>query len=167
LLNWITLNLPILICLLVGMGLLVVELIIPGFGLPGGAGLALVVAALIMTWNAAGPLAALGVFIMIAALMGIAVAIVVRSTRGGRLSRSSLVLRDASTSAVKPEGGSDPDVVSIGREGRALTPLRPAGMADMEGERLNVVSEGEFIPKGARVVIERIEGARVVVKAAD
>ncbi|MDR1598898.1 MAG: hypothetical protein LBS11_03365 [Oscillospiraceae bacterium] len=166
-LNWITLNLPILICLIVGMGLLVVEMIIPGFGLPGIAGVVLQLIALYMTWNAAGPLAMLGVFLMVLALTGIAMAIVVRSTRRGKLSRSHFVLRDASTAATPPEGGTDPAVVAVGRVGKALTPLRPAGMVDIEGERLNVVSEGEFIPKDAPVVIERIEGTRVVVKPAD
>ncbi|MDR2657882.1 MAG: hypothetical protein LBB86_08675 [Oscillospiraceae bacterium] len=162
--NWISLNLPILICLIVGMGLLIVEMIIPGFGLPGTAGAALLIAALYMVWNVAGPLAALGVFLMILAAVGIAISVITRSTRHGRLSRSPLVLRDASTTATEPSGGTDLSVVKVGRAGKTLTPLRPAGMADVGGERLNVVSEGEFIAKDSPVIIERIEGTRIVVK---
>jgi membrane-bound ClpP family serine protease len=164
LLNWISLNLPILICLIVGMGLLVVEMCIPGFGLPGTAGVVLLIAALYMVWNAAGPLAALGVFLMILAAAGIAMSVIMRSARHGRLSRSPFVLRDESTTATEPSGGPDLSVVKVGRAGRTLTPLRPAGMADVEGERLNVVSEGEFIPKDSPVIIERVEGSRIVVK---
>ncbi|GHU68392.1 membrane protein [Clostridia bacterium] len=165
-LEWIILNLPILICLIIGMGLLVVEMIIPGFGLPGAAGLVLILVGVYMTWNAAGPLAALGVLLMMLALTGIAIAIVVRSTKSGKLSRSAFVLHDASTVATAPIGAARDEAASIiGRTGKALTPLRPAGMADMEGERLNVVSEGEFIPQGAAVIVERIEGSRIVVKA--
>lgn len=51
-----------------------------------------------------------------------------------------------------------------GKEGIALTPLRPAGSADIEGRRLDVVTEGEFISTGKRVKVIKVEGTRVVVK---
>ncbi|MCL6638487.1 MAG: hypothetical protein K6T80_02235 [Firmicutes bacterium] len=51
-----------------------------------------------------------------------------------------------------------------GKKGVALTPLRPAGAAEIEGQRLDVVTEGEFIPPGTRVKVVRVEGTRVLVK---
>ncbi|OPY57412.1 MAG: hypothetical protein A4E55_01679 [Pelotomaculum sp. PtaU1.Bin035] len=51
-----------------------------------------------------------------------------------------------------------------GKEGFALTPLRPAGLAEIDGERLDVVTEGEFIRAGIRVKVIKVEGTRVVVK---
>ncbi|NLI12411.1 MAG: hypothetical protein GX425_07260, partial [Peptococcaceae bacterium] len=51
-----------------------------------------------------------------------------------------------------------------GKEGVALTPLRPAGSAEVEGHRLDVVTEGEFIRTGQRVKVIKVEGTRVVVK---
>ncbi|MCG9969464.1 hypothetical protein L9W92_15750 [Pelotomaculum terephthalicicum JT] len=51
-----------------------------------------------------------------------------------------------------------------GKEGVALTPLRPAGSAELDGRRLDVVTEGEFIPKGRPVKVIKVEGTRVVVK---
>lgn len=51
-----------------------------------------------------------------------------------------------------------------GKEGIALTPLRPAGSADIEGHRLDVVTEGEFVGTGKRVKVIKVEGTRVVVK---
>jgi len=51
-----------------------------------------------------------------------------------------------------------------GKEGVALTPLRPAGSAEVDGHRLDVVTEGEFIPKDKRVKVTKVEGTRVVVK---
>lgn len=51
-----------------------------------------------------------------------------------------------------------------GKEGIALTPLRPAGSADIEGHRLDVVTEGEFVSTGKRVKVIKVEGTRVVVK---
>jgi membrane-bound serine protease (ClpP class) len=45
----------------------------------------------------------------------------------------------------------------------ALTDLRPAGTAQVDGERFDVVSEGGFVPRGAPVRVIRSEGYRVVV----
>lgn len=51
-----------------------------------------------------------------------------------------------------------------GREGTALTPLRPSGAAEVDGRRLDVVTEGEFVSAGAPVKVIKVEGTRVVVK---
>ncbi len=52
----------------------------------------------------------------------------------------------------------------LGKTGPALTKLRPAGMVDIAGRRIDVVTGGEFLPKGTEVKIVRIEGNRVVVE---
>ena len=52
-------------------------------------------------------------------------------------------------------------------EGVAVTVLRPAGMAEFDGVKLNVVSDGEFIPEGERVRVSRVEGNRIVVVKAE
>ena len=54
----------------------------------------------------------------------------------------------------------------IGVQGLAATPLRPAGTALINGERIDVVTEGEFIAPGTPVLVVKVEGTRVVVKAA-
>ena len=40
--EWILGNLPMALCLLLGMGLMIVEVFLPGFGLPGVSGIALI-----------------------------------------------------------------------------------------------------------------------------
>ena len=52
----------------------------------------------------------------------------------------------------------------IGSEGRTVTVLRPSGIADFNGVRLDVVSGGEYIPKGTIVYVDKIEGNKIVVK---
>ncbi|HBV98129.1 MAG: hypothetical protein JL50_00520 [Peptococcaceae bacterium BICA1-7] len=52
----------------------------------------------------------------------------------------------------------------VGKTGVALTPLRPSGTAEISGERLDVVTEGDFISPGAAVQVVRVEGTRVLVK---
>jgi membrane-bound serine protease (ClpP class) len=52
----------------------------------------------------------------------------------------------------------------LGAVGTAATMLRPAGMAQFGDTYVDVVTEGSFIPAGARVQVVEIEGHRVVVK---
>ena len=54
----------------------------------------------------------------------------------------------------------------IGRTGIALTDLRPSGTADFDGERIDVVSEGDWVKAGDPVVVMRAESYRHVVRAA-
>jgi membrane-bound serine protease (ClpP class) len=49
-------------------------------------------------------------------------------------------------------------------EGIALSPLRPAGIGEIEGERLDVVSDGDFIDKESPIIVTKIDGYRLVVR---
>lgn len=53
----------------------------------------------------------------------------------------------------------------IDRDGVTLTLLRPAGMALIDGQPVDVVSEGTFIPAGTQIKVVAITGNRVVVRA--
>ena len=52
----------------------------------------------------------------------------------------------------------------MGRTGRALTTLRPSGTADIDGRRVDVITEGGFVASGAAVEVVRSQGAVVVVR---
>jgi membrane-bound serine protease (ClpP class) len=52
----------------------------------------------------------------------------------------------------------------LGRSGLALTPLRPSGAAEIDGERVDVIAAGEFIPTGTPVRVVRVRGSRVEVR---
>ncbi|MDA0577671.1 MAG: hypothetical protein O3B24_06175 [Verrucomicrobia bacterium] len=53
----------------------------------------------------------------------------------------------------------------IGRRGRAVTALRPAGIGDFDGERLSVVTHGTFVDQGSPIVVAEVEGNRIIVDA--
>jgi membrane-bound serine protease (ClpP class) len=55
----------------------------------------------------------------------------------------------------------------VGRTGPAATVLRPAGAIEIDGERIDVVTEGEFIAAGTEVRVLYVRGSRVVVAAVD
>jgi membrane-bound serine protease (ClpP class) len=52
----------------------------------------------------------------------------------------------------------------VGRTGTALSPMRPAGIADIDGRRLDVVSDGEFIDAGSRIEVTSVNGNRIVIR---
>lgn len=52
----------------------------------------------------------------------------------------------------------------IGAEGIALTDLRPSGTAVIHNKRIDVVTDGEFIKNGTPVIVNFIQGSKVVVE---
>jgi membrane-bound serine protease (ClpP class) len=53
----------------------------------------------------------------------------------------------------------------VGRLGFATSYLRPAGVANVDGRRVDVLTEGDFVPAGAAIRVTRVEGARIFVKS--
>jgi membrane-bound serine protease (ClpP class) len=53
----------------------------------------------------------------------------------------------------------------LGKSGVAVSELRPAGVAEIEGERVDVTTEGDYVRAGSRVLVVRAEGMRLVVRA--
>ena len=162
-LEWIAVNLPLLVCFLVGIGLLVLEAFMPGFGLPGISGIVMEIVAIVLTWVNHGPVAALGLTIIVLSLIAIAISMSLRSATKGRLSRSKIILKERESNEAGYRSAEDMQVF-LGKEGETTTVCRPTGMAEFDGVKLNVVSEGEFLPAGTRVRIVQVEGSRIVVR---
>lgn len=157
----ISLNWPAAICLLLGFALVVVELFVSGFGVPGIAGIGLLIAGVVL---AADSLAeGLLLTVVIVVLLCLLLSVSLRSASKGRLSKTPLIL---SNSTAKEDGFTSASDMSyfLGREGVATTNLRPAGSGDFDGVRLDIVTMGEFIDKGERISIAQVEGNRIVVK---
>lgn len=162
-LEWIAVNLPLLVCFLVGIGLLVLEAFMPGFGLPGISGIVMEIVAIALTWVNHGPVAALGLTIIVLSLIAIAISMSLRSATKGRLSRSKIILKERESNEAGYRSAEDMQVF-LGKEGETTTVCRPTGMAEFDGVKLNVVSDGEFLPAGTRVRIVQVEGSRIVVR---
>ena len=56
-------------------------------------------------------------------------------------------------------------VVHPGDIGEVATTLRPVGAALFGNERVEVVSEGEFLQKGAKVEVVRVDGTKITVRS--
>lgn len=71
-----------------------------------------------------------------------------------------------STSEEQTEGFvSNPDFSHlIGKRGKALSQLRPAGIAIIDDKRYDVVTEGEFVSKDEEIEVIQTIGSKIVVK---
>lgn len=156
--------------LLLGLGLmaLAVEVfVLPGFGVAGVLGLAAVAGAIVLAMMGAAPtagdvaqaLAILGASLAITAAVAYAwLRHVPNSDRwAGLFLRGGMTQSEGYISAV-------PRSDLVGQEGVAVTDLRPAGAATIAGERVDVVTEGEFLSRGSPVRVLRSDGYRHVVR---
>lgn len=153
---------PTLICLIVGFILLVIEMFLPGIGLAGVSGVIALIAVVVMQLGWGNPRVALYVIAIALLVIILGLIWIIRSFQKGRLSKSFLVLRDSS------DGTSVPEIATakadlVGKSGVALTILRPAGIAEIEGRRVDVTTAGEFIPKGSPVTVVKAEGMHILV----
>lgn len=152
-----------------GLVLLAVEVfVIPGFGITGALGIAALLGALALSMVGPGDTAA----VIVGAVTRIVVALVVGLLAGLVLLRfvpklpfaRRLILQTDLGSG--PEHGSAPqtDLRWLGKQGLAASPLRPAGFAEIEGERVDVVADGVLIEAGERIEVVRVDGNRIVVR---
>lgn len=158
--------------LLVGAGLvflLVEGFVIPGFGIFGVAGIAAVLGGLVMTQIPALPtqadFARAGAVITTSLILIVvtAWALLRHLPRSGRLSKSGVFLKAATD---REHGFTSASVRAdlVGVRGRAITDLRPAGVGVFGDERVDVVSESEWIEAGSPVQVIASEGYRHVVR---
>ena len=142
--------------------------VVPGFGVAGVAGIAALVAGLGMSLVGAGAttpaiIGALGrvaISILLALAGWLALLRVLPRLPFGRRLVLDADLRTEQGYASAP----DRDRSWLGRTGSALSPLRPAGIAEIEGTRIDVVSDGSFIEAKAVIEVTRVDGNRIVVR---
>lgn len=158
--------------ILLGVGLIALAVeafLLPGFGVAGFLGIGAIGAAVVMAMLGAAPTG--GEITMALAILGAALVIsaavffawlrhLPNSERW-----SGLLLKD---SVNRGEGYLSAPTLDefVGQEGVAFTDLRPSGTALVSGERIDVVTEGEWVVAGAPVVVLRSEGYRHVVRPA-
>jgi membrane-bound serine protease (ClpP class) len=152
-----------------GIGLLIIEaFVLPGFGIAGILGILALLAALIMSTvgegvSTQGLIAAttrLGLSLLVALIASAFMLRYLPKTKFGR----QLVL-EADLSA-KTGYTSEPlaEHELVGKQGVASSTLRPAGVANIDGKRIDVVSDGEFIDPGEPIRVDHVDGNRVVVR---
>jgi membrane-bound serine protease (ClpP class) len=156
--------------ILLGVGLLALAVeifILPGFGAAGILGALAVAAAVVLAMIGGSPSTGdvSQALLVLGASLAITVAVAYAWLRhlpnSGRF--KGLILRGASHQA---DGyiAATPRTDLVGQDGVAVTDLRPAGTAQIGQERVDVVTEGDYVPQGRAVRVVRSEGYRHVVR---
>lgn len=155
---------------IVGIILLLLEIfVVPGFGIAGVSGILMVVAGLFLSLvgsfdhftleSLSQPL-----YTLAGAFVGLAVVLYLMFKYLPQTAAFSRFILDDSESALKGYVASPDFADVIGMSGIAVTTLRPAGVADVQGMRLDVVANGEYVSAGERVIVVHVEGRKVVVQ---
>lgn len=152
-----------------GLILIATEIfIIPGFGIAGISGILLVVASLFLSLVGGRPfldfdIISMAIIQLAGAITGAFILILLLAKF---LPKSTVFNRLVLSTATAADRGyvSNPDFKSLlGMEGIALTTLRPAGTAEIDGQKVDVVADSEYIKNGTKIKVIKTEGMRVVV----
>lgn len=147
--------------ILVGLALVVVEVtVVPGLNVVGvlgvlGAAVGVVVA--FVEYGPAGGLGTLAATVLTAAGVGY---VLYESGAWDRFVLSDSLRRDADADAVEHESRAR----LLGKTGTALTPLRPGGVADVDGARVEVETEGAYVAAGSHIRVVALDRRRILVR---
>ncbi|MDH3288205.1 MAG: nodulation protein NfeD [Betaproteobacteria bacterium] len=158
-----------LILAVAGVILLALELlVVPGFGVVGVLGIVAILASLVLSMVGPGETAT---FILVAAgrvVLALLFALLASLVLLRFLPRlpfgRRLILERGLAAAQGYASAPQSDAQWRGKRGRASSPLRPAGIAEIDGQRVDVVSDGELIEAGQLIEVTRVDGNRIVVR---
>ncbi len=153
-----------------GVALLIIEIfVIPGFGFTGVIGIVCIVVSLFLGLLSDFPLLETGdiniAILQLGAAFFTALALIALSWKYLPQTKAfhTLVL-DA---AIEENSGYTSSKASYselsGKAGRAFTDLRPSGTVIIDDEKIDVVTDGEFISRGEQVKVLKVEGSKIVV----
>ncbi|MDD4570722.1 MAG: NfeD family protein, partial [Tepidanaerobacteraceae bacterium] len=144
-----------------GILLLIMEMFVPGFGIFGVAGILSIIASVIMAFP--NPEQAMVSILIALIASGVIIYFLVKY-----LIKTPIFDRIIlGTKQEKSDGyivSSKEVVIRVGEKGKAITPLRPAGVAIIGNNQVDVLSEGQFLPSGSDIVVIKVEGNKILVK---
>jgi membrane-bound serine protease (ClpP class) len=148
-----------------GVGLIVSEIFLPG-GVVGTLGVIALIGSLVLAWKHLSSTGFIVTLLIIPVAGAVAWTLALRVLPKTRLGRG--VFLGTTQKGMNVLSGSAQEYTSlIGKRGTAHSYLRPAGVAEIEGRRVDVVTEGEFVAAGTPVEVLRLEGSHLVVRALD
>ena len=160
-----------LLLVVAGIALLVLEVfVIPGFGIAGTLGILAILGGLVLSMLGAGAAMEFVMYatarVAFALLLALAVSVLVLRFLPRVPFGRKLVLETGLDTRSGYVSAAASDSRWLGKSGRAASTLRPAGIADIDGQRVDVVSEGEYVASGEPITVTRVDGNRIVVRRA-
>lgn len=149
---------------LVGLALVVIEvMLVPGLNVIGVGGVLGMAVGVVLAFVEFGPAGGLVVLVGTVAAAGGLFYVMWESGAWDRLILSDSLRRDADAD----REGDETRARLLGQAGHAVTPLRPTGVAEIGGERLEVTTEGAFVASGSRLRVVAIDRRRTIVRVDD
>ena len=144
----------------VGLFMLAIEVIIPG-GVVGAIGFLSLMLACAISFKAFG--AKTGMLSTVSIMLGsvVIIALWIKYLPTSPIGRIITLNETPSPEAPRPFEHQE----LVGQEGEALTDLRPSGIARIEGRRVDVVADQDWIEHGQAIKVVKTEGNRIVVRA--
>jgi membrane-bound serine protease (ClpP class) len=145
--------------------LLVAEVFIPSFGILILCSLACLVGGVWLFFQhspAAGWIGVVVAVVMVPSLLVTAYRVLPKTRFGKRVILSPPAPARGTAIADAPELEQ-----LVGHTGRALTTMRPVGMCDLDGRRIECVAENGYLQKDKKVKVIRVEGTQVTVRVMD
>ena len=154
------LSIFVLLLFIGGLALIGLEMFVPG-GIVGTVGIITVVYAIIYVNKSTYYIA----FILVVSLiLAVILYYVNRNVFHKKLMFLDRLVLNDSISTKDGYVASESRLELLGQKLIAYTDLRPAGVAVLENEKLDVVTDGDFVEKGNKIEVIRVEGMRIVVK---
>jgi len=154
-----------IILFVIGLLLLLAEIFfIPGFGLAGIGGIAAILASIFLTF---GNIVQATYSILIA--LGISIIgffLLVKYIPSTRTWRKFVLSTEQKKELGYTVGTKDLKRLTE-KEGIAITPLRPSGIVEVNGKKLNALTRGEYVDSNTKIKIISVEGNKIVVEAVD
>ncbi len=154
------LSIFILLIFIGGIALIGLEMFIPG-GIVGTVGVVTLVYAIIYVNKSTYYIAFI---LVISLILAVILYYVNRNVFHKKLMFLDRLVLNDSISTKDGYVASESRLELLGQKLIAYTDLRPAGVAVLENEKLDVVTDGDFVEKGNKIEVIRVEGMRIVVK---
>lgn len=149
-----------IILFLIGVVLIVAEFFLP-HGIAGVIGTLAIIGSIIM---AGGNPMYMAISVLIAVAIAVIGMVIIMKFFGKKLHLLNKVVLMDTTDTESGYVSNVNRVELLGRIATTSTALRPSGAIELDGERIDVVSEGSYIAKGIHVIIVKVEGSRIVVR---
>ncbi len=156
-----SLLLPIILQL-VGVVVIIAEIILPSGGILSIVALGVFGYSLFIVFNEISMI--IGFSFVAADLILIPVLVIVGLKL---LARSPVTLRKTLSRKEGVSSQSSELESYVGTQGNAVTDLRPAGIAVINGKRVDVVTRGEYLEKDSAIIVTTVTGNQIVVRKKD
>lgn len=149
-----------IVVLIIGILLIGVEFYMPGFGIPGISGTIFAIAGIYLAGKNSTERIIFGIITIVIVAVLLVLSIMVFNSKNIKspikletdLNGKNLFIEEKDMEYL------------VGKEGEALTDLRPLGKGEFDGVKFDVVSDNYFIKKGTKLVISKIDNNKIIVK---